>query len=544
MKPTRLQTCWFSGSFLLAAIPLLTGVLSAEVRAANVVSNFWYESTVSNDGGGALDLLAELNYDSTQAGAPIAVVMHPYSGSNGLIASVRGRAQRLRDKGFFAISVAMRGRDGSDGMRDSGGLEIYDIYDAVEAVKANSQFESLIDPTNVHITGYSGGGGNTMSALTKFPDYFRAGGAFFGMSDYGFDPVDGWYNNGAGGRTSQLDIDVGGNPNTDGPDVVDRYHARASNLASKNNPYGQIHLFVNDDETISPKINDISYRDNAIAAAEFPGEFDNITVHIGMPGTYFDFDGSGTNDPDEEQNWPHQMPTPNQQDSAEQWYVGGLLDGSIPQPVLNPSDELFVAGFVKTRPFELWLGDGQNAAGELNYTIAANVMTFELEILSNDLSKTGKLSVDASDTNGAFVNVHLNGEFLESAITPGDVYVYEGLAHNDTLQVELLPKGDLNFDGNIDALDHGLFAAGLHTDLSALSATDAYAMGDLNGDGFNNVHDFVQFQTIYDRVHGTGALAALQQVAVPEASTLSLFFVALVSFLASKQQSRIPATRL
>jgi len=40
---------------------------------------------------------------------------------------VRHNAQYLRDRGFFAISVAMRYREGADGMRDSGGLEIYDI---------------------------------------------------------------------------------------------------------------------------------------------------------------------------------------------------------------------------------------------------------------------------------------------------------------------------------------------------------------------------------------------------------------------------------
>jgi pimeloyl-ACP methyl ester carboxylesterase len=529
-------------------IGLMTALLTicgapTRVSGVPVVATFSYDSTVSTDGSGALDLVAELNYDSSRSQAPIAVVMHPYSGNNGLIASVRGRAQRLRDKGFFVISVAMRGRDGSDGIRDSGGLEIYDIYDAVEAVKARSQFSSLIDPTNVHITGYSGGGGNTMSALTKFPDYFRAGGAFFGMSDYGFDPVNGWYNNGAGGRTSQLDIDVGGNPNTDGPSVVDRYHARASNLASKNNPYSQIHLFVNEDETISPKINVTSYRDNAVAAAEFAGEFDNIVAHIGMPGTYFDFDNSGTFEADEEQDWPHQMPTANQQDAAEQWYVPGLLDGSIPEPVLNMSDSLFVAGFVKTQPFEVWLGDGQNAVGELNYTISANIMTFDLEILSNDLSKTGRLTIDASATNGAFVNVKLNGEMHERTVTAGDDYIYEGLTHNDTIQVELLPKGDLNFDGSIDGTDHAMFALGMHADLSALSVVEAYAKGDLNGDQVNNAQDFLLFQDIYDDVHGPGAFAALRARVIPEPTTSQLIFCATGLILLMNWDSLIDAVQ-
>ena len=497
---------------------------------------------MSTDAGGALDLVAELNYDNTNLGAPIAVVMHPYSCGT-CLPSVRTPAQRLRDKGFFAISVAMRGRDGSDGVRDSGGVEIYDIYDAVEAIKADSSLASFLDPANVHITGYSGGGGNTMSALTKFPDYFRAGGAFFGMSDYGFDPVNGWYFFGAGGRTSILDADVG-NPITGGAAVIDKYHASASNFASKNNPYAAIHLFVNDDETISPKVNSTSFRDNAVAAASFPGEFDNVVAHIGFPGTYEDFNGNGVDDPDEEQNWPHQTPTANQQNSAEHWYVPGLLDGSLPEPVLNDSDELFVAGFVKTRPFELWLGDGQNAAALLDYSIAANTMTFQLEILSSDLARTGKLSVDASATHGALVNVQLNGQPLESTVTPGDIYVYDGLAHNDTLQLELLPKGDLNFDGEINAADHAIFAKNLHTDLSSLSVLDAYAKGDLNGDNVSNVLDFLQFQEIYDDIHGAGALTALPSATVPETSTLCLLLLGGVSALLIRRPSPSYSERL
>src|SRR5690606_20148014 len=98
----------------------------------------------------------------------------------------------------------------------------------------------------VHITGYSGGGGNAMSALTKFPDYFRAGSSYFGISDYGYVDGVGWYTNGAGsGHRSQLRTDIG-DPTQEDPDVVDRYHARASSLAARNNPYSEIHLFVND----------------------------------------------------------------------------------------------------------------------------------------------------------------------------------------------------------------------------------------------------------------------------------------------------------
>jgi hypothetical protein len=404
--------------------------------AADVQSNFWYQSTITTDANGPLDLLAELNYDNAQPSAPIAVVMHGYSNGNG-VANVRGPAQRLRDNGFFAISVAMRGRDGSDGVRDSGGLEIHDIYDAVEAVKANPTFAGLIDPTNIHITGYSGGGGNVMSALTKFPDYFRVGASFFGMSDYGYDLTNGWYNNGAGGRTSQLNTDIG-NPNTGGSTALDRYLARASNLAAKNNPYSEIHLFVNDDETICPPWNNTSYRDNAVAAESSPGEFDNITVHIGGLGVYQDFNGNSINDANELQTWPHGVPDANRQDAGELWYRNRLLSGSIPQPVMNNTDELRVAGYVKTSTFGLWLGTGQNAAADLTYSLSSGLKSFSFDIASSNTAITGTLTVNTADMAGRQVSVELDNAVVGS-FTGGGIYTYPGLG--DGQMLELIDSG-------------------------------------------------------------------------------------------------------
>ncbi|MCD4824181.1 MAG: prolyl oligopeptidase family serine peptidase, partial [Phycisphaerae bacterium] len=408
---------------------LLSLIVLAEAATAGTIQSVMnYQSGVSSDVNGALDLKAELNYDDSRSSAPIAVVMHGFSTGHGY-ANVTDQAQRLRDAGFFAISVSMRGRDGSDGVRDSGGVEIHDIYDAVEAVKAN--YGAYIDTTNVHITGYSGGSGNAMAALTKFPDYFRLGSAFFGMSDYGYDSTDGWYNNGASANhQSQLNTDIG-NPNTGGNDVEDRYHARASNLASKNNPYSEIHLFVNDNETICPKINDTKYRDNAGSS--------NITVYLGEAGTYEDFNSNGQNDADEEQYWPHYYPTSDRQHAGEAWYQDRLLAGSIAQPVLNNSDELFVGGFVKTKPFGLWLGDGQNAAGDLNYSLSSTSKQFSLTIATHNQAITGKLSVDTTDMAGQVVHVLLNGH-IANAFNGGGTYEYDGLKHNDNLVLRVAEK--------------------------------------------------------------------------------------------------------
>ena len=408
---------------------------STSTTGVDLMEVILYPSTITTEANEPLDLVAELNYKSGFRNAPIVVVMHGYSPTTGNLSNIRANAQRLRDSGFFAISVAMRGRDGSDGVRDSGGLEIYDIYDAVEYVKSN--YSQFVDPNNIHITGYSGGGGNTMSALTKFPDYFRVGAAFFGMSDYGYDSVNGWYFNGASsGHQAIMNADIG-NPTLGIPDIEDKYAARASNLASKNNPYSEIHLFVNQDEPTCPMINDITYQDNAVANASFEGEFDNITVHIGTSGVYEDFNHNGINDANEAQYWPHGDPSSNVQQAAEAWYLDRLLAGQIPQPALNPSDELYVAGYIKTRAFSLWLGNGQNAAAQLNYTIASDKKEFIITILTNNKTIESAINIDTSDMEGRII-ARVNDTVVDE-FDSGGLFTYSPFCHGDKLELVAIP---------------------------------------------------------------------------------------------------------
>ena len=109
-----------------------------------------------------------------------------------------------------------------------------------------------------------------------------------------------------------------------------------------------------------------------------------------------------------------------------------LKNGLIPQPQLKTSDELFVAGFVKTRPFEFWLGDGQNAAGNLIYSLSATEKRFTLGILSSVPGVTGRLKVNTDDMGGLPVEVRVNGALADS-FTGGGIYTYAGLANGQTL---------------------------------------------------------------------------------------------------------------
>ena len=445
-KRRRLRRCF--ALVILALVACLARPSEAQ-RCATGCQLIDYQSTITDDANGPLDLKAFAFYPRDLAvgdSAPLAVVMHGYSPSS-TFGQFRPHAERLANEGFVAVLVAMRGRDGSDGIRDSGGLEIYDIYDAVEHIKSSPFFEDRIDPTNVHITGYSGGGGNVMSALTKFPDYFRVGSSHFGMSDYGFDPADGWYVRGANvgaTRTNQLDADVGNpvaaqQPGGD-PKVLDRYQARASNLASKNNPYSEIHLFVNTDETISPPINNTSYRDNAAAAATTPGEFDNITVHLGESdgSVWIDRNNDGEQQDEEIQSFPHGDSLGSQR-RGEAWYLDRLRQGAIPEPQLNGSDELFVAGWVRTKRFELFLGDGQDAAGTLTYELEDQALSFQLAIESSDRSVVGRLTLPAGAVPAERFSVELNGEIVGSSDS-SNAFTYPNLGDGDHLRLVAIPE--------------------------------------------------------------------------------------------------------
>jgi dienelactone hydrolase len=415
------------------------------LRGDAATKYFTYESSITSEADDPINLKAAVAYpDTLVAGskAPVAVVMHGYSPTTGNIPQYLTVAERHAQQGIVSIVVAMRGRDGSEGTRDSGGLEIYDIFDAVEHIKADPFFADKIDPNNLYISGYSGGGGNAMSALTKFPDYFNLGAAFFGMSDYGYDKDTGWAFNGANHgalRTPILNRDIGYRPSDD-PDVIDRYHARASNLASKNNPYSEIHLFVNQDEPICPPINDTKFRDNAVASESYPGEFDNINVHVGQSDNSYwvDWNGNSVKETAEVQNWPHGL-SADIQDRGEAWYLDRLLAGDVPSPVLNPQDELFVAGWVRTKPFQFWLGDGQNAAGELDYSLGTSEMSFQLAVASNEKSVTGELTIYDSSLSSSVAIVELNGTTI-GRVDLSNGYKYFGLADGDRLRFVSTPE--------------------------------------------------------------------------------------------------------
>lgn len=108
---------------------------------------------------------------------------------------------------YLQVQIDMRGRAFSDGEPDCNGYELYDIYDAAEYVKKHySQY--IIDDSIIYFEAGSGGGGNCYELISKFPDYFAAATALFGITDYAK-----WYNEDAKGEfKDEMDIWVGCTP--------------------------------------------------------------------------------------------------------------------------------------------------------------------------------------------------------------------------------------------------------------------------------------------------------------------------------------------
>jgi len=145
------------------------------------------------------------------------------------------------------------------------------------------------------------------------------------------------------------------------------------------------------------------------------------------------------------------------------------------------------------------------------------------------------------DDSGSLAEGHLSTGVLAAGATldfgPGAWLPYYkeeatflfGNAAGETIQGQLsYTEGspfeliDLNFDGVIDNQDWATFVNNFGTDLSGLTVAQRWRNSDLNNDSVHNIADFLAFVVAYDAALGAGAFAALQNVAVPEPSTMGL----------------------
>ena len=60
----------------------------------------------------------------------------------------------------------------------------------------------------------------------------------------------------------------------------------------------------------------------------------------------------------------------------------------------------------------------------------------------------------------------------------------------------------MNFDGLIDPLDWPIYNSGRGAAMSSLTLTEAYRLGDLDGDLDNDIADFVLFKDFFEAANG------------------------------------------
>ncbi|MCA9186507.1 MAG: discoidin domain-containing protein [Pirellulaceae bacterium] len=118
-------------------------------------------------------------------------------------------------------------------------------------------------------------------------------------------------------------------------------------------------------------------------------------------------------------------------------------------------------------------------------------------------------------------------QILEANGSIRDVQIrFEGNSGNSYI------RSDMNFDGAIDAADWTSLVTVLEADVTGKTRAEAYALGDLNGDGISGAADFLMFKADYEQANGAGSFQAmLNSVPEPAGAFLAMVSAVGLSFL-------------
>lgn len=288
---------------------------------------------------GTQPLLADVAYLPDGRPKPLLVVMHGYGGARD---AVTPDLLELAPRGVFALAPDMRGRGGSAGRWDSGGLDVHDILDAVRAALA--RYPADIDTRNLNIVGYSGGGGNAIACLVRFPDLFQTAVSFFGISDYG-----GWHRSGRRPDCNRwMEAAIGGTPDQ----LPALFAARNAIPAAGNACCGRLHFVWDEEETMCPPA-----LVEAWLAEHRRAGLTNATVHISRRGA--------------PKRWIHNYRSGNPDlSAADDLFLPDVLAPKTASPGLPPRGRLVVPGYLVTRHFQVWIADGQRGRAHIEYDLS------------------------------------------------------------------------------------------------------------------------------------------------------------------------------
>ena len=285
-------------------------------------------------------LLADVAFESNGKRKPLLLVMHGYAGGRG---AVTLDIEELAPRGVVAVAPDMRGREGSAGTWDSGGLDVHDIVDA--ALDALRRYPGEIDPRNINIVGYSGGGGCAIAAGCRFPDLFNTSVSFFGIPDYG-----GWYRSNGRPDCNNVMRDAIGTPEQ----FPARFEARNMIPAAGNAKRTKWWLLWDSHETMCPASLVEDWITEAIAAGVHPA---SIKRSITTPA--------------HAKRWVHNYRTGNRQlTAADDLFLPDVFVPPLPSGLaLEKEGELVVPGYLVSRRFSVFVSDGTQGRVRIRYNI-------------------------------------------------------------------------------------------------------------------------------------------------------------------------------
>jgi pimeloyl-ACP methyl ester carboxylesterase len=318
------------------------------------------------------NLFAQFAYPAKKTDLPVLIFVHGWSGDANTIGWVD--MQRLAERGFFVGMAGMRGRNDADGARDASAKEIYDLYDLLIYIRAN--YAAVVSSDRAVLFGLSGGGGNALAGACKFPDTWAFVVDYFGMSDYGRNNPDGWYYNNGGTYTDQIVTAIGDTP----ANLPNNYYARDATVAITNYTGGHLVMAHDNGDPLVPVIHSDRIKTILDAAS-----MTNYTYFRSINGTY-----AHTTRPSDragllaaEDTWaPLAL-------AAEAWTVPA-------------SGTLQCIGYLKTKRFEMRLGDLDDHAATVVYGATADTYTVT--------PLTGEVSVTITQADAKTVTQTINAE--------------------------------------------------------------------------------------------------------------------------------------
>jgi len=369
----------------------LTAILLGTMAAGGnelVAEDFTFASSFD----GASPLYAAAVYEKESSPRPLMVVQHGYGGDR---RSVGHSAARMARRGFFCVCIdSLKKNGGATKRYDCGGIEVMDIYDGIQA--AIKKYPDMIDTGEISIVGYSGGGGTATFATVRFPFLFRASMSFFGIPDYGM-----WNAPGVRRRNwsmpTPVTIAVGGTV----AEAPDKYLVRNAGLAAGNLCGRLFEMAYDERENICP----VAMQEAFIQAVKKTG-YRNLVVNISKEG-----------DP---HRWKHAHNS-GQLDAAEDRFMDDIAKIDTPMPVMPPTGELVVLGYLVTPRFICVLGKGDDAAAKIKYEFTNDTARFVISPMTSDMK--AKAAVTVPDDR--LIDVRVDGQQVE-IVKAGDKRKIEG----------------------------------------------------------------------------------------------------------------------